>query len=547
MRSKKEHLQSNLLKTTSKKAKLEEGEEGVRKILQEIYRNKRISTKELAYHTCLPIPVTAAVRKELEKEGLLTRNYGIALTAKGELFVKEQLGLKYLQRQTCPTCQGKGIKISDNFTHTLEKTKNLLNKRPTPIPWLDQTHGTAETALLRALFMLERGSIEGREILFLGDDDFTSIAVSLLHAAKRVTVIDVDHRLIETINEISEKENLEINCIKHDLKNPLPKKLLGKYDIAFTDPPYTIPGLVLFLSRGITSIRRQKSGSIYLAYAHRSPEELLKIQKTLNKMGLCIAEHIPKFNKYKGAEMFANTTSIIRLETTEETQPLITGSFTDKFYTGEISESFRIYTCSCGQQTKVGSTEKIRTIEELKTIGCPRCGKKKGFNLFKKVKLKDMITQRLKIRELRKDDYPTIINFEKEIALRSFPEAPILDENYHAQKLTKATAKTPRCLKIAVIDDEVVGWLWLRTEKDRSTSEKFGYIKSIIVKPQYRHQGIGRRLLEIAEEYFTALGIKRVDLIASEVNYDATLFFEAAGFKQKHTSFRKNLLLDEEA
>lgn len=541
MLTKSKNSENDLLKKISNRAHLEEGREGVRRIIQEIYRSQKISTKELAYRSCLPLPVTAAVRRELEKEGLLKRNGGATLTERGTVWVKEQLGLKFLHRQICPTCQGKGIRISDYFTSTLEKLRELLSTRPKPIPWLDQTHGTAETALLRALFMLERGSVEGRGIIFLGDDDFTSIAVGLLKAARRLTVIDVDHRLIETINEISRKENLGISCFEHDLREPLPKQLTGKFDVVFTDPPYTIPGLALFLSRGVRSLSRYQGACVYLAYAHRSPKRTLKAQKTLIKMGFSVAEHIPRFNKYKGAEMFANTTSIMRLEATEEMHPLITGNFVDKFYTGEISETYRIYICLCGQQTKVGSTEKIRSIEELKKMGCPKCGKKKGFNLLKKVKLKELLAQRLRIRELRQDDYSTIIDFEKEIATESFPEAPILDENYHTQKLTKAMAKTPKCLKVAVLDDEVVGWLWLRTEKDRSTNEKFGYIKSIIVKHQYRHQGIGRKLLEAAEGYFALLGIKRMDLIVSENNYDADIFFEDAGFMKEHSTLRKRL------
>ena len=108
---------SNLLKVISEKAKLEEGEEAVRKILREVFRNQKITTKELAYLTQLPVPVTAAARRELEHEGLLTRDGGAFLTEKGEIFVKKQLGLAYPQRLICPTCQGRSIQIPNNFNH----------------------------------------------------------------------------------------------------------------------------------------------------------------------------------------------------------------------------------------------------------------------------------------------------------------------------------------------------------------------------------------------------------------------------------------------
>ena len=541
MRLGKKINSTDLLRSISEKAKLREGREGVRKILQEVYRSRKIGTKELAYWTKLPVPVTAAVRRELEKEGMLARKGGAVLTEKGETFVKEQLGLAYTQRQTCPTCQGKNVSITDSFIHILEKLRKLLSLRPKPVTWLDQAHGTAETALLRALFMLDRGSVEGRKIIFLGDDDFTSIAVGLLKAAKEITVVDVDPRLVETIDEISEQENLNIKCVEHDLKEILPKHIMSKYDVVFTDPPYTIPGLALFVSRGLSALRRRKGASVYLAYAHQSPREALKVQKTLNQMGLCIVEHIPRFNKYEGAEMLANTTSIMRLETTEEMRPLITGRFVDKLYTGEINETWRIYRCSCGQQIRVGSTEKIRTVEKLKGVGCPKCGKKKRFKLIKKGKLKDRLSHRLKLRGFKKADFLEILKFEREIAIESFPEAPILDEDYHRQKLEKTLLKDPESLKVAVIGDEVVGWLWLRTERDRGANERFGYIKSITVKPQYRHQGLGRKLLVAVEKYFQDLGISRIDLIVSESNYGAALFFEDGGFIKKHTTMRKRV------
>jgi ribosomal protein S18 acetylase RimI-like enzyme len=94
---------------------------------------------------------------------------------------------------------------------------------------------------------------------------------------------------------------------------------------------------------------------------------------------------------------------------------------------------------------------------------------------------------------------------------------------------------------VAVLNDEVVGWLWLRTEKDRNTSEKFGYIKSIFVEPSYRHLGFGTELMRVAERYFLSRGIRRTDLIVSAANYDGELFFEEIAFERQHSTMRKTL------
>ena len=82
MRQERHQDKSNLLKVISEKAELEESGEAVRKILREVFRNQKISTKELARCTQLPVPVTAAVRRELENEGLLFACDGLQITIK---------------------------------------------------------------------------------------------------------------------------------------------------------------------------------------------------------------------------------------------------------------------------------------------------------------------------------------------------------------------------------------------------------------------------------------------------------------------------------
>jgi len=375
---------NDILEAISQRTHLPEGEEAVRRVLREIYRQGRIGTKDLAYATRLPVPVVAAVRRELEKIGLIVRKAGAILTGKGEEYVKNILGLSMRESLICEACSGKTIIIKDQFRSIAEKMEKYSKLRPRPYTWLDQAFCTPEAAVLRALFMLEEGDVEGRRIIFLGDDDLTSIATGLLKASRRITVIDIDERLLKLIDDISRSEELGIECVHHDLRQPLPERLKNNYDVVFTDPPYTIQGLKLFLSRGIEALRKGRCASIYLAFAHKPPEEMLSLQAAINEMGLYIQEMIPRFNRYEGAEIFANTTFLAKLEATKISHPSIIGSFDGKIYTGEVSPTTRIYRCQCGYTVNVGVGKEFRTIEDLKTRGCPRCGRKKGFRLVKK-------------------------------------------------------------------------------------------------------------------------------------------------------------------
>ena len=377
---------ASMLGTISGKVGLAEGEEAVRRILREVYRQGRIGTKDLAYATTLPLPIVAAVRRELEKAGFLSRRGGATLTKKGEDYLRA-LGISMVKTLVCPACLGKKIPRRPQYDPILKKLEGYSKLRPRPHTWLDQAFATPQTALLRALFMLEEGDVEGRSILFLGDDDLTSVAAGLLRKAKKITVIDVDKRLLDLIEDVSRRETLEIECIRRDLRDILPAGLKGRYDVFFTDPPYTIQGLKLFVSRGIEALGKKKCASIYLAFAHKAPEEMLKLQTSINQMGLVIRELIPKFNRYEGAEMIANTTFLAKLETTDESHPLIIGRFDGKLYTGEVSPTVRIYRCKCGEEIEVGAGRDFRTIEMLKSKGCPTCEKRKGFKLLRKIRL----------------------------------------------------------------------------------------------------------------------------------------------------------------
>jgi hypothetical protein len=97
----------------------------------------------------------------------------------------------------------------------------------------------------------------------------------------------------------------------------------------------------------------------------------------------------------------------------------VTGAYEGKLYTGEITQTIRTYQCSCGQLTEVGSTENIRTIEELKAKGCTKCGKTKGFKLVGKVKSKETLRNNLFLRDFEWRDFPAILEFERQIARRS--------------------------------------------------------------------------------------------------------------------------------
>jgi len=378
---------SLILEEIASKSQLKEGKEAVRSILREIYRQGTIGTKSLARKIHLPIPTIAATRKELENAGLIDRvKKGAILTESGLMFVTKELKISFVNDLLCKTCSGTRIEFPYEFDDIKAKLKSFTEQRPSPNTSLDQAFGLPITALRRAYFMLQNDDLEGKKILLLGDDDFTSLAIALLDISTDISVLDIDLRLTDVISRIADENNYQIKCYNHDLRKPIPDELMGQFDTVLTDPPYTVPGLELFLSRTIQALKKEIGRKIYLAYAHRAPNDLFDFQQVVVNHGLAIQETIPGFNLYEGAEMHGNTTSLSVLVTTSNTRTIIENEYKEMIYTGEINPTTRTYSCLNKHLIRIGTTEKIKSIEKLKELGCPICGIKDSFTRVTKEK-----------------------------------------------------------------------------------------------------------------------------------------------------------------
>ena len=349
----------NYLDEVNKNVSIEEGKKTIENILITIYFKEGISTKELARNSLLPIPVVAAIKKEFIKKGLVIQDRGIRLTIKGRHFVEEQLGFKKIN--------------SDLYMKLL-----------------------IDTSLKRAILCLKDYYLVGKRILCLGDDDLVSVALGFLlkklfnntiNYTTKITVMDIDERIIDYISDIAIKEDLPIKCEYVDLKMPLADNFKNQFDCFFTDPPYTLEGMNLFLSRGIEALRDDSGLAIYFSYAHKSPDFQLTMQKCFFRMGLIVSEVMARFNTYEGASIIGNTGQMIVLKTTNITKALIKSHYKGVLYTGELKETIRFYRCKqCDEVIKVGRFEKLNTIETLKLNGCYKCNSQ----VFELVQRKNM-------------------------------------------------------------------------------------------------------------------------------------------------------------
>ncbi len=214
----------------------------------------------------------------------------------------------------------------DEKTGDFERIQELLKKyqkfRPKPDRNLDQFYATIETTTKRVKKLSKNGDLSDKKVAFLGDDDMVSVAAALTHKCNKITVFEIDKRLNGFIGKISKENNLGIEIIEQDLSKPIDKKYFNEYDVIFTDPPYTIDGINIFLNQAIRILKKNFLGRIYLCYGNsdRARERELEIQKLILEHNLLIKTKLSQFNEYSGAESIGSQSSLYVLDWTPSTK-----------------------------------------------------------------------------------------------------------------------------------------------------------------------------------------------------------------------------------
>lgn len=146
------------------------------------------------------------------------------------------------------------------------------------------------------------------------------------------------------------------------------------------------------------------------------------------------------------------------------------------------------------------------------------------------------------------DDLPVLAIFERELARLSFPEDPILDLDYHAEKLARAMEREPEGMIVQAVctedtpgGDEIASWLWLSTRTTLATAEPYGLLRSLYVRRRYRRHGLALSLAQYALRYFTARDVKKIIAKVHASNKPALQVLRQIGFDPLHTTLQCRL------
>jgi predicted methyltransferase len=318
---------------------LAEGERGVRGVIAALARLEPVSTRRLSRAAGLPVPIVASVCGELRRRAVVAEERPSRLTPAGRaLFAAGGLGGAVAA--SCPTCAGRGVVVPARLSRVVADVAQAAAEAPPPVLELDQCHCTVETKVRRVLALHEADALVGRRVLLLGDDDLVSVAlgslVRRLGSAATIaglTVLDVDPAVLDLARRRLARARFPVSRVRHDLREPLPDSLRGRFDTVVTDPPYTVEGARVFLSRAADALAG--GGDVFLSFGSRRPGAAFALQQAIGEMGFVVRRLVRDFNEYVGAGVLGGTSDLYHLTATEAARPAVVGRFDGPLYTAD--------------------------------------------------------------------------------------------------------------------------------------------------------------------------------------------------------------------
>ena len=262
-----------------------------KKILSYLLK-KKINFWELASQIA---PTAELVRflDRMEKRGLIK-------TVKSDLMLKNR-GLKLakklkLSQKRILVRNGGRVKVDRGLLNKFKK----LRKEGLFKEEFDQLQLLPVSVVRKVGVLGDKGDIEEKRIICLGDDDMVAIALALTKSPKEIAVLEIDDDIIKHENKIFKQIKARARAYKCNIIEGVPRKFKNKYDVFITEPPDTVFGNSLFFSRGVECLKKDGgAGYIGISETDFSRKNFLAVQKNILKMGALITDVYNKLEPYE--------------------------------------------------------------------------------------------------------------------------------------------------------------------------------------------------------------------------------------------------------
>jgi predicted methyltransferase len=173
----------------------------------------------------------------------------------------------------------------------------------------DQMPISQESAIFVVKKILEYIPLN-KKFLFVGDDDFVSILLSLADSSIESMVVDADDEVLETVDSLAKKFKLKIKTKKVDIRK---QKTLGEKFVGFlVNPIYTEDGVKEFIKFGKNQLSKD-GGLAFLEVGNESiGNRFLFLQDFFTKNNLIIKEIITEKIYYPYIMLYKEDREILK-------------------------------------------------------------------------------------------------------------------------------------------------------------------------------------------------------------------------------------------
>ncbi len=134
-------------------------------------------------------------------------------------------------------------------------------------------------------------------------------------------------------------------------------------------------------------------------------------------------------------------------------------------------------------------------------------------------------------------------DFEHGIDPRIPPGIDIVDD--FVPRMLQRCKQCDGKVLIAEVNGEVAGFATIlskvRNEEPEEGDYEYGLVSDLMVVPRFRKQGLGRQLLEAAESYARARGVKWLRIGVLAANQGADRLYSSMGYSRLHVEREKDL------
>ncbi len=145
---------------------------------------------------------------------------------------------------------------------------------------------------------------------------------------------------------------------------------------------------------------------------------------------------------------------------------------------------------------------------------------------------------KIAIRDFHPGDLEKMLDYREETARISFPGLK-MDREKSRRSMLLHIERNPGTVQVAEINGRPAGYVMFQPR--RGSVGTYGRINIIFVEEGFRHKGVGKLLLDSAEEWLRSHGIKRTEAVITNSNIQSCDFFREHGYREKRTVFEKRL------